>query len=207
MAIWTFISQNAQALIAVFSLIGSIAAAIALFFAIPHLKVIRKTQQMEGTLSFLELTRAGREDRKFVYTELPTDLAKIREMSEADCKRTEKVVASLNDVGLLLDQGAISKKAFFSVYHTMIIRLTYKLQPYIRYHESRIGGRYGRRLEKLARRAKLYHDIHPKHRKTVILLDSGGDTPDVVYKTGMGKGLGRLLRRKKWFFRRRLRLY
>ncbi len=207
MWIWELIKSNAEALTALFTIIGSIAVVIAMILAIPQLTVLRRNQQIESTLTFLRLMRDGGEDRQFVYKELPGDPQALSRLSDTDRKKVERVIASLNDVGLLIEEGAVPKKLFFGVYHTMIIRLWYNLQHYVKYHETRIGGRYAKRLERLERRAKLYHDIHPMHRKTVILLDTGKGEPVKVYETHKKQHFKGVMQKVIWFFRRRLCIY
>lgn len=208
MWVWEFVKGNADALTALFTFIGSIAVVIAMILAIPQLRVLRRNQQLESTLAFLRLMREGNEDREFVYKELPEDPKALSPLSETDRRKVERVIGSLNDVGLLLEEGAIPKKLFFGIYHTMIIRLCYKLQYYVEYHESLTGGRYGRRLERLKRRAELYHDIHPMHRKDPpIMVHSGKGKPVKVYETHKKQCFKGVMQKVIWFFRRHLHIY
>lgn len=90
----------------------------------------------------------------------------------------------------------------------MIIRCWYKLENYVNYHEARIGGRYGRRLIRLAARAKNYHDIHPQHRQTKIKIYQGSEKPEVtIYETKIKKGLNGILQRINWNIRRFFGIY
>lgn len=207
MGVWEFVQSNSEALTALFTIVGSTAVVFATILALPQLIVVRRNAQLESTLTFLKLMKEGSEDREFVYKELPVDIQALQQLSDQNRRRVEKVIVSLNDVGLLFEEVTIPKRLFFGVYHTMIIRLWYKLQHYAKYHETRIGGRYARRLERLDRRAKLYHDINPKHRETVIRLDTGKGEPVKVYETHKEQGLKGFVQEVIWFFRRCFGIY
>jgi hypothetical protein len=212
--LWDMASQHANtiaALAAVFAVLIGLFTAAAI---IPQLIAIKRTFQLDGTRSFLELAAEVEDERYFVYQQLPIVKDQSEEslkvydaLSEEEHRRAQKVISSLNSVGILLSLKCISKKAFFGTFHTMIIRLCFQLVPYTRYHELKVGGRYGRRLLDLKRRAQLYHDIYPRHRIHPIFLLTG-TTRVEVYRTSIGDSIGARRRKQAiWLVRRTLSLY
>lgn len=191
---------------AIFAGIGTLAVVIATFLAIPELKEMSRTGRLESTLAFIARIRSGRDAREFVYQSLPADVEGIACMTPEMRKEAEDAVNSLNEVGLLLEGKMIDRQLFLGLCHSMMIRCWYKLKPFAQYQEGRIGGRYARRIARLDRRAKLYHDIHPQHRTTSIRLATGGKSI-VIYQTVTRTGLASLGQKLVWFVRRKLKWY
>jgi hypothetical protein len=198
------------------TVISTTAVAIGVALIIPQLRTIKRTYRLEAILRFLESMKEWRELRKFIYTKFPevdrsinlNELEKFySRLSEEYHEKAQLAIGHLNDLGLLLEKKIVPKREFFGIYHTTIIRLCHLLIPYARFHEIRIGGRYGRRLERLERRAKLYHDIYPRHRKTIIKLYRGEQESKKIYSTVFYPGLKGVSQRLILLMRRIFQLY
>lgn len=189
-----------------FAGVSAVAATLAPIIAIPQLFEMSRSGRMESTLAFIEKLKESSDDRRIVYSQLPDNQDEMENISPELRKKTLNIVNALNELGTLLEENMIDKRIFFGMCHTIIIRGWYKLELFVRHEESKIGGRYGRRIERLDKRAKLYHDINKKHRITVIKIPIGTETR-VIYETKIEVGLKRIQQKIKWFFIRNLKMY
>ena len=189
-----------------FSFLSVLTVIIGTSLAIRNLQVIRQTHELEAFTMFTNELEATADERLFVYQyHFPDSLEKI---SSDDFRQIENVVNFLNRIGLLIEQRILPPKFVFGVTHTVILRSVFKLRKFMRLQEQRIGGRYGRRLLRINDRAKMYHDVRPQHRRTVVKLYTGekiGDT--VVYETEFKNGWAGILQRASWSIRDLLNLY
>lgn len=185
---------------AIFSGVSLLIVGIGMVIGIRNLIIIRKTHQLEAFNIFIEELESTREDRKLLYLlSIPHSLDEI---NPDDLQRLEKVTNSLNRIGLLIEEGILPRAFVFGITHTMIIRCYYKLEPFLRMQEAKIGGRYGRRIARIDRRAKLYHDIRPQQRRTKIMLHNPADSSSrLVYESEIKSGVGGLLQQLSWFVR------
>jgi hypothetical protein len=94
----------------------------------------------------------------------------LQSMSEPLKDRGRRVIAKLNDIGQLVEDGFIDKHVFFSKYHVMVIQCCHLIEALRREEEARRGGNYGQRLLRLRHRAIVYNDIWPKHRSMPIRI-------------------------------------
>lgn len=202
--------------VVVCTIVSTAAVAIGVALVIPQIRTIRRTYRLEAVLRFLELMREWRDLRKFIFREFPEakPSASLEELidfystlPEEYHEKAQLAIAYLNDVGLLLEKKIVPKREIFGMYHTIIIRLCHLLIPYARVHEIQIGGRYGRRLDRLERRAKLYHDLSPWHRRTTIKLYRGKQESKEIYRTAFQHGFKGILQRLTLLIRRIFQLY
>ena len=187
--------------------INTLAIIVSTIIAVINLRALIKTQYLESVQELFKYLADTAEDREFVIKEF--SFSPEEPKLQPDIKRkVENVINSLNRIGLLLESKLLPPKYVFGICHGQIIRCWYKLKDYAQYKESRIGERYGRRLARLATRAKMYHDINPQHRVTKIKIDPGpGQEPFIVYETTIKKGFGGIKQKICWNIRRLFRLY
>ena len=191
----------------VLDILKTLVIVIGTIIAVFNLRIIAKRQQLESVREFLKDLLDTSEDRKFVIRDFDFSLHSPP-LSEELEKKVRNVINLLNRIGLLIESNLLPPKIVFGLSHTLIIRCWYKLHDYITFQESRIGGRYGRRIERMALRAKLYQDINPYHRATKIRIDlNHGREPTVIYETSINSGLKGLWQRIIWFLRRIFRVY
>lgn len=173
--------------------------------ALRNLKVISKAHKINAIDKFTEDLSRVENDRQYLYQEFQFD-EKQTVLKDKD-QRVNNIINSLNRISLLIDNKLLSAEVVFALCHTMIIRCEFKLRQYIEFQESQIGGRYGRRVLRLARKAKLYHDSHPHQRANVIKLYTGKESI-VIYKTEMQTGfLTKKAQLFEWWLRRRFGWY
>ncbi len=95
-------------------------------------------------------------------------------LSEEQIKCAKKCIDALNDVTALIESRFISYDDVLSMYHTLILRLVYVIEPVRKQIESdnlnSIGGNYGNRLLRLRHQAFHYNRMHPKHRDVSIRI-------------------------------------
>lgn len=193
---------------AIFAGIGTSVIVIGTIIALMNLRVISKNQHLASVREFTKDLTETAEDQKFVLQEFNFSLKDPNPLPSEIERKVQNVVDALNRIGLLMENGLLSSKLVFSICHTMIIRLWYKLEPYVQYHEVRIGGRYGRRLARLATRAKRYHDAKPQHRITKIKIDPGPEKePFIIYETTIKQGLAGVEQKMIWSMKRFFSIY
>lgn len=188
-------------------IINALVIFIGSIIAVNNLRVIAKMQRLESIREFFKDLADTVEDRKFVIQKFNSSSKKLK-LTPGTERKIQNVVNFLNRVGLLLEKGLLSPQLVFGIFYTGIIRCCYKLESYRKYHESRIGGRYGRRIGRLAKRAERYHDSNPQYRVTKIKIDPGsGKEPFIVYQTTIEKGLDGIKQKISWIIRRFFRIY
>jgi hypothetical protein len=78
----------------------------------------------------------------------------------------------------------------------------------VEYKESRIGGRYGRRLARLAKKAQAFHDVRPQHRITKIMIDDGkSENPLIIYEPNVKTGCAGVMQRIQWGLKHIFNIY
>lgn len=196
---------NADGWTALFTALGFFVVLIGTIIALKNLVIIRRTHELQAFESFDKELQSSAKDRKFLFQySFPPDIGTI---PTEDVQRLENVVNLLNRVGLLIENHIIPPRFVFGMTHTVIIRCCYKLKEFLQYQENRIGGRYGRRLFNLDKRAKRYHDIRPIHRKTKIRLLEGSCGSTTIYETARKQGCRGILQQTEWFIRDIFKLF
>lgn len=191
---------------ATFTGISTFVIVIGVIIALVNLRIIANTQHLEAIGEFLKDWADASDDRKFILQDF--NFSPENELPHETEKKAQNVINCLNRVGLLLDNRLLSSHLVFSICHTQIIRCWYKLEAYVKYHESRIGGRYGRRLEHLFIRAKKYHDISSQHRITKIKIDPGFNKDSfVIYETTIDKGWSGSIQKINWWLRKLFNIF
>ena len=174
---------------------------IGIVIALKNLKIIAKSQKLEVLDSFINELKGNEGSRKFLFQSFKFE--SIDKLDETSTAEIEKVINSLNRICLLLDNKLIDANVIFGLCHTMIIRCEYQLRPYIQEKEKKIGGKYGRRINKLTVRAKKFHDSYKYHRTNPIKIDIHGSKSKEIYKTIIGNSFEERLNNKlEWCWRR-----
>jgi len=128
--------------------------------------------------------------------------AALRSISDEVRERAMCVIARLNDIGALIEDGFIDRRVVLGKYHVMIIQCCYMVEAVRRDEENRRGGNYGQRLLRMRHWATTYNDVWPKHRATTIEIRSPSGHR-VLYKSPSPT----LIQRGTWVVRRWLHLY
>jgi len=172
---------------------------IGAILALRNLKIISKTHKLGAIEKFINDLSKFEKDREFLYQKFNFDVTKL--LSNEEERRIKNVINSINRISMLIDNNLISAEIVFAMCHTMLIRSEYRLSPYIINKESQLGGRYGRRIIKLAKRAKQYHDSNSHHRISCIKLHNG-TTNIEIYKTEFQAGfLTKRAQKLEWWMR------
>lgn len=78
------------------------------------------------------------------------------------------IIARLNDIGQLVEDGMVDHKVLLGKYHVMIIQCCHMVEAIRRSEEQSRGGNYGQRLLRMRNWATTYNDIMPKHRSVPV---------------------------------------
>jgi len=171
------------------------------FIAIKELKIIAKSHKLGVLDTFINELKENELSRKYLFQSF--NFESIEKMNEESKTEVEKVINSLNRICLLLDNKLIEPNVVFGLVHTMIIRCEYKLRDYIIDKENRQGGKYGRRINKLANRAKKFHDSYNYHRNSPIYININGKESIEIYSTNFGNSFRERVNNKlEWAWRR-----
>jgi hypothetical protein len=108
--------------------------------------------------------------------------AALGSLSEDVRESAVRVIARLNDIGQLVEDGFINRRVFLGKYHVMIIQCCHLVEAIRRDEEEKRGGNYGHRLLRMRRWATTYNDICPKHRDAPIEITSSSKRR-IVYKS------------------------
>lgn len=182
--------------------------AIVIVFGIPialyNIRAIARGNRMQSTSHFLDYLEATRDERRHLYQNC--NFSNPKETSEEDEICAKSIIDSFNRIAVLIENDMLDPELVFSTCHTVVIRCWYRLEPYARYQETLIGGRYARRVERLFERAKKFHDIRPHQRIHPIRI-SFGDQSIIVYETFLKTGIRGFLQRITWSIRYFMRIY
>lgn len=181
---------------------------VAALLGLRQLTSLAAESRFNGAIAFQELTRSHEQSVWHVLDEFPviTDVTEIESLDPKLLQHARLVVNALNDIGQLVEERMIDQRLYFGLMHGQILRLVFLLEPFLRWEESRIGGRYGRRLLRIANRARRYHDARPIHRTTAITLRRG-TTIHEVYRTRTRHGWRGVAQRIGWVLRSRFKRY
>lgn len=191
---------------AVFTGISTLIVLVGTYIAVRSLVLISHTQQLEAVTRFFEYLGETSLDREFVCSSLPLRIDGTV-LPREDIQRARNVVNFLNRVGLMLDNRLLSPTLVMSICHTVIIRCCHVLDDFVQTEERRIGGRYGRRLKLLEKRAQRYHDVRPQHRITQIKLYRPTTGSIVIYQTKHRRHIWGIAQRIYWRAKDLARVY
>ena len=105
---------------AVFAGLSFVTLLIGTVLAIRNLNIIRGTHELEAYNKFIEELDSTADDRRFVYRyHFPE---KLEDIPIEDLRRLEKVVNSLNRIGLLMEAGILPPGLVFETAYPTIIR-------------------------------------------------------------------------------------
>jgi len=128
-----------------------------------------------------KITRLGKEQaRRAALT--PKQVTALHSVSSGLRERAKVVIARLNDIGQLVEDGFVDRRVFLGKYHVMVIQCSHIVEAIRRDEESKRGGNYGQRLLRMRHWAVTYNDICPKHRNSPIEITDGSKRR-VIYKS------------------------
>lgn len=187
------------------NLVTSVATLLGVFVAAFELRSSARSDQFSA---FMELevrwssSEAGR--RKVRYGQFSSNL--IQGGSDADRELLRSVVDILNLIGMLVEEKLVPPKLIFSLMSVEILRLTYRLTPFIENETNRIGIPYGQRVLRLRERAALYCSVRPNLSRAIYVRSLDGKDVECAFK--MDKtNWGRPLKRLECRFRNFLEIY
>src|ERR1017187_8483662 len=126
-------------------------------------------------------------------------------LDESTREGARKIIARLNDIRQLVEDGFIDRQVLLGKYHVLIIQCCHMVECFRRAEETRRGGNYGHRLLRMRLWAIHYNDAWSKHRGRSIEITSGdtGLNRRAIHRSPAPT----LFRMTVWFFRRLLDWY
>lgn len=181
-----------------------LAVIIGAIVGVRQLREVANQSRFAATHAFHTILRENAELFRTVLVELTPrrTVEQIEDLGPEVRARARLAVNTLNDLGQMLEERMIDGHVFFGLTHSQVIRLAYVLKPFCLWEEERIGGRFGRRLDRLDVRAKRYHDSSPLQRPTVLYIQDAGGRVE-VYRTDARNGLSGVVHRLGWWWRRK----
>jgi len=132
----------------------------------------------------------------------PQQATALQSVSDELRERARRVIARLNDIGQLVEDGFVDRLVFLGKYHVMVIQCCHLVEAIRRDEEARRGGSYGQRLLRMRYWATTYNDVWPKHREAAIEITCTSGRR-VIYVSPSPT----VLQRTMWMIRRRLSWY
>lgn len=208
--VWGFRSQIERvdgrmvALAGLAELMPGIAAIVGVGVAWRSLRTIARGRRFDSFTAFWEAWDERREDRDWIRDHFFFQPA--TPLDDEARMRARRVVNHLHVVALELENGLIRGQDVFPLCYVEMLRVMYRLRPWIEHEQTKGHERYGLRVLRLARRAEAYHDSDPGRRRTLVRLGLEGQRT-VIYQTDEPAGVRRYARMLAWWLRRVAKSY
>lgn len=172
-----------------FDAVQAVAVVVGIPFAIAQLRELnrgRRRSSLETMLPFWE--RSGRA-RGIVLKQMPIyegspsertlkfakdlmTLVPARDVGFMGAVRAARVVINnLNDLGGFVERGSVHEDDFFGHFHISLVKLIYKVEPYILLENACLESRWGLRLLRIRSGAEAFNRREAIHHKRRIVLD------------------------------------
>jgi hypothetical protein len=147
--------MNWEALSAISTVVGSTTLLITAVFAVMQLNELRRSRKLELMIKLFDelASQEARAQRVFIYAQLPNDPAQT---TSDHFLVIDEVLAKLDMIWLLIDQGQLDRRYVFDAYGEIFIKLWQKLSPIVDYERGRRGAYYRQRTEALVGQVKRY---------------------------------------------------
>jgi hypothetical protein len=176
--------------------------------AIRNLSIIAKANRLSAYEAFTKRWEAVHAARLFVLESFDFDPDSPPTLDSEIGLKLRDVINGFNEIGLLIDRGILPVQYVLSLCYSDFIRCHYRLQPYLEYREGELGVRYGRRLAKMAQRARNYHDARSHNRSRPVKVRARGSSKYItIYETYIKTGLPGISQRPLWLARRVFKIY
>jgi hypothetical protein len=140
--------MNWEAISAISTFVATIVIVVTGIFAILQLREMRHSRRLELFIELFDYLSSpeARQNRKFVYTSLPTDPSQL---TDQHFFKIDEVLSSLDRVWILIEQKQLEAKFIIDSYGEMFLRLWTILYPIVLYERKRRGQYYRMRAEAL----------------------------------------------------------
>lgn len=123
----------------------------------------------------------------------------LRGLTADQRELAQRVIARLNDIGQLLEDGLVDRRVFLGKYHVMVLQCCHLVEAVRREEERSRSGNYGQRLLRMRHWAARYNDICPKHRDVPVLIRSGEAQRKVYESPEAGSWRRAAWAARRWF--------
>ncbi len=176
--------------------------------AVRNLGIIAKANRLNAYEAFTKRWGAVHAARLFVLEAFDFDPNSPPSLDSEIGLKLRDVINNFNEIGLLIDRRILPAQYVLSLSYSDFIRCHYRLQQYLEYREAELGVRYGRRLAKMAQRARNYHDAWPHNRSRPVRMRARGSSKYItIYETYIKSGLPGIIQRSSWLVRRIFKIY
>ena len=171
--------------------------------AIRNLGIIAKANRISAYEAFTERWESVHSERLMVLEEFDFNPDSPPELDSEIGQTLRKVINCFNEIGLMIDRRMLPAQYVLGLCYPDFIRCYYRLQSYLEYREAELGVRYGRRMAKMAQRARNYHDARAHNRPHPVRVRARGSSKYItVYQTYVKSGFPGVLQRCAWLARR-----
>ena len=187
----------------IISIITGVIVLTGALIAVRNLRIIANANRLSAYEAFTKRWSDIHAERLWILEEFDFDPDFPPTLDSEIGQKLRKVINGLNEIGLLIDQRILPPRYVLSLCYSDFVRLYYHLQGYLEYRENELGVRYGRRLERMAQRARNYHDARPHNRVHPIRVRVRGSSKyTTIYKTYKKSGIFSIWQRLSWASRR-----
>jgi|1186.fasta_scaffold40961_2 hypothetical protein len=176
--------------------------------AIRQLRIVAKTSRLQAYESFIKSWRDTRDSRRFVLEQFTFDPENPPDLESIEGEHLRTVVNNVNEIGFMVERRLLPPHYVLSLCYADLIRLDFRLTPYLRHRENQLGIPYGRRVHRMAIKGKRYMCAHPTLRTNVLRSRHPASQQYVdVYNPDVDRGSQTLFRRARWYTIRTLARY
>jgi hypothetical protein len=156
----------------IIQIVSAVAVVTGVVFGLVQLRGLATQARFASTVRFQEILQEhsdlfNRIVDRFPVDASPADLDELDDDLRDDARRA---VNAQNIIGQLVEEGLVDCRSYFSLTHVQIVRLSYLLRPYTEWEQARQGAPYGRRIHRIASRARRFHQLSPQYRRTPITI-------------------------------------
>jgi len=192
----------------IISVATGIIVLVGALIAIRNLRIIANANRLSAYESFTRRWADIHMERLWILESFDFDPASPPALDSESGQKLRKVINCLNEIGLLIDHKILPAQYVLGLCYPDFIRSYYYLQGYLEHREAELGARYGRRLEKMAQRARNYHDVRSHNRSHSVRARARGSSKYItIYKTYVKSGVPGIFQRMSWITRRIFKIY
>ena len=154
----------------ILQIVSGVAILTGIVFGLAQLRGLATQAKFTSTVRFQEILQEHADLVNRIIDRFPIDASQddIDDLNEDLRQDARRAVNAQNVIGQLVEEGLVDCRSYLSLTHVQIIRLAYLLRPYTDWERARQGAPYGRRIYRIAARARRYHELSPSYRGTSI---------------------------------------
>lgn len=150
--------------------------------AIWNLRIIARASQLAAFDAFERRWEEMKDVRHRVFDTFVFDPTNPPDLNSPTGQEVREVINNINVVGSMVERRMLPARLVLGLCYPDFIRYHYILADYLEHRSAELGLPYGARVERMAARAKRYHELRHFHSR-VRTRDRSGDYVEVFVST------------------------